>query len=228
MINVTLPEDFANTLIGLSASSFLPNPFQYFFDENKAKEAPDFAQYTFSTTLFLLNSNSFILAVSIAAISYVCLTIIKLTACTRVVYLYFGNLLEEYYWSVPLRIGIQLYLDLGVTALLQFYDFSWSQYGAIANGIPAILILPLFIISPLVLIVFSVKHSHNLIYRTDPKFAKRWGTLCMEFKPNSSSKGLVFYPLYLLRRCLYGISLVYLHPYPQYQLFSFVLLSLLV
>jgi hypothetical protein len=226
MINVTLPVDFANTLRGLSMNSFFINPLDYVFDENKAPRPPDFVET--DSTLFLLNCSSLVLLIGFTALSYVCTVLLSKAPCSRVLRQYFTGLRQEYQWGVLLRIWIQLYLDLGFASLLQFYEFSWSHYGAIANGLVAGLCLTAFIASPIALLVFIKVNYRAMLGRSDTDFNKRWGILFLEFKQSNGHHSLASYPLFLFRRCMFAITLLHLHSYPSLQLLLSVTAALIV
>jgi len=218
-INVTLPEDLANTLQGLSMSSILITPFGYIYDENKAKEAPDFAKNSgYTSTLFLLNANSLVLASCTALLGYFSFSLLSHMPGSEKVRIYFSELRSEYHWSVPLRLWLQLYLDVGVAALLQFDDFSWGQYGVVTNGVAAGLFLCAFVVTPLAVPVFMIMHEKELLKRTDPAFNKRWGTLFMEFRCANDFRVVAFYPYFLIRRCAYAMLLIYCTSSPVFLL----------
>ena len=228
-INVTLPEDLANTLQGLAMSSVFVTPFGYIYDENKAKEAPSFAKdNNYTSTLFLINANSLVLASCAALLAYFFVSLLSHMPGSKVMRNYFSELRSEYHWSVPLRLWLQLYLDVGVAALLQFYDFSWGQYGVVANGVAAGLLLCAFVVTPLAVPVFMQAHEKKLLKRTDSDFNKRWGTLFMEFRSANSFRVVAFYPYFLIRRCVFAILLIYCNSSPLLQLLYSLSASLTV
>jgi len=227
-VNVTLPEDLVNTLKGLELDSLLTTPFGYIYSEKQAKAAPTFTQSSYSSTLFLINANSLVISCSTVILTYLVCSLLSHIPHFQVVRTYFNEVKSDYYWSVPLRLWLQLYLDIGVAAFLQFHDFSWSQYGGATNGAAAGVSLCAFLLTPVAVSLLLVVRAEKALQRTDAAFNKRWGTLFLEFRPMHSFPGIAFYPYFLVRRCLFAVFLVYLHSYPCFQLLFLVTSSIAV
>ena len=229
MINVTLPADLTNTMLGLSMSGLSFNLFGYVYDTEKASPSPAFmVNNGFESSLFLLNANSLVFTSAFLAISYLTVTLLSKLSYFPVLSQYFAHLQGQYEWGVPLRAWILLYLDAGLSSFLQFADYSWTQYGAKENGLLAGLCLCVFLLTPAWVLVQTLRYREKMLSRSDPTFNSRWGTLYNEFKPSPGLHSIAFYSYFLLRRCLYAISLVYLHAYPRLQVFTSLTSSLLV
>ena len=199
------------------------------YDAEKASSSPDYTVNNgFESSLFLLNANSLILTSAFLATSYLTVTLLSKLSCFPVLSQYFAHHQRQYEWGVPLRAWLQLYLDAGLSCLLQFADYSWTQYAAKENGLLAGLCLCTFLLTPVWVLVQSVRYRGKMLSRSDPSFNSRWGTLYNEFKPSPDLHSIAFYSYFLLRRCLYAISLVYLHDYPRFQVFTSLTSSLIV
>lgn len=229
LINVKIPDSFGNTLLGLSVNGFSFNPLSFLYDSGKASAPPSFARSCgFDTSLFLLNSSSLILSFACVLFTFLPILLLsQLSNCPLFSY-YFAHLAGKYHWGIPLSVWLQVYLDAGISGLLQFYDYSWAQYGAKENGVLAGGCLCLFFLTPAFLILFIIRNREKMLNRSDSDFNSRWGALYEEFRVASGLPSIAFYAYFILRRCVYGIVLICLHSYPTFQLFSSLTTSVLV
>lgn len=229
MVNVTLPDQFANSLLGLNVNEFVFNPFDHLYDVNKANKPPTFIAISgFETSLFLLNSSSLVLTSIWIIASYTVVTLLANIISLPTIQYSLAHLQVKYHWEVLLRTWIQLYLDVGVCSLLQFYEYSWSQYGGKENGIVAGTFLAVFFLTPGFIIVFTISNRNLMLSRANSDFNARWGTLYEEFRRTEGLQSIAFYAYFVSRRCLYAVVLVCMHSYPTFQLFSSLTTSLMV
>lgn len=135
-VNVTLPKNVKETLNVLQLENMFTNLFAYVYDEEKGKSPPDFAKNSgYTSKIFLLNANNLVLAVIALFFGYLFFSLFGHIPHFTAIKFYCREYKEEYHWNIPLRLWIQLYLDVGVAGLIQFNDFSWGEYGGVVNGV---------------------------------------------------------------------------------------------
>lgn len=125
---------------------------------------------------------------------------------------YFRIIREKYRWEYPVQWWLQVYMDVGVNASLQFSAIGSFDYEPILllNVLIAVFFLDVFVISPFCVMKLLMHHGN-----------KRISVLYSGLKPGIR----LYFPLYLFRRLVYALVLLLFGNYPAPQAISSALAS---
>jgi len=217
MTKIKLPSDFKSALAALNTGSlFSLSPAASLDVNSTSQQPPDFVQeYGISTTLFLVNMQSFLSTCVAILLSYIPIVLLARVP-NKTISQYFARLVPSLKWGVPLKMWITSYLDLGVYSLLQALNLlqSYKSTKDLANLVAALCFAAGFFATPLLIFLFFQKHHSQLVSRSDPCFTSAWGAFTCEFKPEYT--GIAFYPAFLLRRFMFAITLTLFQEYPSF------------
>ena len=219
LLSLNMPKDVIDTLAGLNSNTFIYSPFSGVFISRAEAAVPSKLQqrYGFSSTLFLANSNSMLLAALGLAISYIIVSGLARFPGFPVISAYFSVIKERYRWGYPVQWWLQVYMDVGINALLQFSTISSFNFDIVLlfNAFLAGIFLLFFIISPFLVMKMLNDHKNTQIARL--------GVLYSGLKPEIR----LYFPLYLFRRLVYALLLLNCSDYPSIQAISSTVIAIL-
>ena len=205
---------------GINFINFVPNVFGYFMDPQDSPNPHEQAEdYGIESNLFLLNASGSIGVLGLAIVGLPFIAI--LAECGfAVTKSKFKSLMKEYKYGVFLRVWVQGYLELAISAMLQVLHLASFSYSVYMSYMFAWLVLLLLVTSPPLITVFLRRRKqeianldqHSLIFQL-------WGSLIYEFRTEADSNAKYFHSAFLGRRLLYSVSLVYLSGLARVQAF---------
>jgi len=222
MTGMPVPNGLMVTLGALNVGTFVPNPFHYILPTNESSQRPpDYAQrYEVDSSLFLLNTGLMMTTAVVLVLGFI--PIYALSKCTTgPLSLYVRRFLPSFKWGIPLRWWIQSYLDISIYSLLEIQQtISHNGLSAVAvsfNFLLSLVLVCLSLATPLISFLFLWKRYRQMATREDEVFNKRWGVLYMEFDQKQNLGGLMYYPLFLTRRLVYALTIIWMSDFPKYQ-----------
>lgn len=224
LTTIPVSDKMVAVLTGLNIDSMVPNPFSYLLSEKEHAQKP--LSYTersgITTALFLLNTGLSMIFAGALVTSFVLLYLLSKVGTAR-----FSHSIEDllglYHWKIPLRWGLQSYLDIGIFSMLQLQQvaYSYSAFSIISldslNIALSSLFCALFLSGFLYIPVLLCKKYHLIRSRKDEEVNQHWGELYLEFDQRRGLRGILFYPYFLFRRLLYACSLIWLYESPRTQ-----------
>jgi len=122
----------------------------------------------------------------------------------------------SFFWSVPIRYVMQIYLSLSISALINFQVQTWGPWEDTLNSWGNILML--FGLGLFCFWVFYVV-TKNYGKLEKPMFNRRFGTLYFNVNINHEFNILITC-VFCLRRIIYALIIVFLNPWPAIQLMA--------
>lgn len=220
MSALEIPEELVDVLNSL-IESIIPDPFKYVrIKHQKCSDLPHFARkYQTKSSVFLSNARVSLGVGVFFLLLYLCIALLCLLpiAWVRV---YCRKRLTVLRWTVSVRWWVQSYLNILVFSCLQLYmaldlDCLEEPYLTVSSVL-SLLGLALGIITPIGYFAFHTMHMKEILTRCDDAFNKRWKELYHNIRPNSYSASF-FILIFLLRRFIYGLSLVCFAVAPKLQ-----------
>ena len=233
MTTMPVPSKLMTTLGALNVGTIVPNPFSYILPANESTQRPpDYAQrYEVDSSLFLLNTGLMMTTAIALLVSFIPIYALSKVS-TGFLIQYLSRLLPSFKWGIPLRWWIQSYLDISIYSLLQIqqvFTHNGLSDGAVSlNFLLSLALACLSLATPLISYIFLWKRYHQMATREDEAFNKRWGVLYMEFDQMAVIEGLMYYPLFLTRRLVYALSIIWLYDYPRTQAIANTAMALAV
>ena len=211
----------------LNQIELIPNIFEYVVDPksypNKHKES---FKYGYESSSFLLNAgeNLSVIGVIILLFPFIWgISKIPLKPIQRK----FSSLLEEYKHGIFMRFWVTAYLEICISAVLQFYNFLARSVFEFIDFLCAVGFGVLLVASPYLIFKFVLKRKREIAMLSEQSaFYKIYGSLFYEFRVTSGSIARYSYIIYILRRLLYSCSLFFLSPFPIVQAIANILISL--
>lgn len=218
---IPLPASLKQQLIGMNIQSIFENPFpEASSGADIDKAPPQFAQdYGFSDCSFLSNAN---IVLASALLNLGSLLIVWVLAKTARVGLHFQKLLEGYRWRNLVMHWILSYLDLSIAAYLQLLQLSFTSGLESLASLLGCFVATFSVIFPFALL-YRCLNDHSCFPSSGP-----WCFLYADLKNNKGWLSSAYYVLFLFRRLLYSLALVFLSSYPLLQSLLFYCHSLLV
>lgn len=228
---IPLPDTLREQLIGLNLLTLISSPISI---QNIAtdidKSLPEFAvDYGFSDSSFLSNAGPVLATVVVDLGVFVVLWLLS-KVCRNSEKVRKG--LEGYHWRNVGMHWILSYLDLSIAAYLQVLrvitiqlSFATAKAGLIS--LFGCLVAALSSIFPFGIAYLCIRdHSHAQAQQFDA--IRSWKFLYEGLKNNNGWVSSAYYPLFLVRRLIHALALIYLSPFPIAQSFIFLSLALLV
>jgi hypothetical protein len=134
---------------------------------------------------------------------------------------HFSKVASEYRWNYFTRFIIQGSVELLVAALVQAFSSTLDPLSTVLSSVALLICLS----APAVFAYFIINNASRV--NDDSELAKRWGTLCEEFKNDRGWKSSSFYVVFLIRRLLYVSLLFTLSAFPLVQVILSAVLSTL-
>ena len=210
-----IPDTLKQMLLSLNMNTpFSSQAADLFAESNDCFTAAAFTNdYSISSVSFFASSNvmlTVILLLSLIHLAARYLSTVRspsISALGRRAYTYFT-------WGVPLRWWIQCYLDLGILGMVQMYNFyipgCFAVPSFLISALVAVTFVGLFVASPVIILVFTIKTYRLMAARTDERFNSRWGLLFLTFKETATAGNLAYYTIFFMRRMVFGVVTVWL------------------
>jgi len=195
---------------------FVPNLLEFVFDPSVSPNTnPIFEDFGFESTLFLLNIGR---ELTIFCFVLLMWPVIWILSKVKIAFIRrkSRSFLEEYQYNVFLRNWIQFYIDLASASLIQVSNKPSSEEAVVFNYCLSIAFGLLVLASPLALFIFNIKNKTK-ITSEDRNFYQNWGALFYEYRCGENFLVSYTYLVFLLKRLLFGLSLVLLGEYPNFQ-----------
>ncbi|OMJ80682.1 hypothetical protein SteCoe_19018 [Stentor coeruleus] len=214
--SISYTKSLTDFFASLNSMSFIPNPFNYIFENsNNYQPYLEARRYGIDTSYFLVNTGplfaNFIFFITLIPIIYLASKIPFGNLALK-----FSNLLLNYRYSFFLRFWMQSYLDMGLMALIQLRSEKNNTEGLINTGFACVAAI-LVVLTPPILIVSGYINYLSRSERNHEEFNKKWGSLFAEFKNNKGWFSTQFYTVFCLRRLFYLLSQIYLNSYSYIQ-----------
>lgn len=211
---IPIPQAIRSLLASLNMQSFISNPFMYWLRNDEGPEVPDFAaSYGYESCLFLANCG---VMICVGVLVMVYCGVVKVLARLPMGLLSF-YLKEQTKGNQLLRYWLQVYMDVTLAAMLQVSKLSFATFNTGLNSCLGLLALTLSALTPFAIAFISLNCSAGA----------DWKVLFEEFSCNST-RGSLFYTVFLFRRLVYSLSLIFAHASPKFQGTVFTAISLTV
>lgn len=151
---------------------------------------------------------------------FITTAIVAITKNCEKIYLFFLGFLSNYRYAYFLRFGIESYLDVYFSSVLNINYLSWDNYVAVYSSISGIIFAIVYSSFP-VIIIWAIHYIRPGIMNGNKVVRKRWGVIFDSlniFRPAS----LYFNIFFLVRRVIYILSIHYIKLYPTAQLSFFL------
>jgi len=130
---------------------------------------------------------------------------------------------KNFLFSFPIRLMLEAYLELCVSAFVNFKNLANHTAGDIfASAFSVFLVIAAVLLPPFLAAICTI-HQYSI---RDPYFKARFGSL-FEGLDTSRSLAVMYYPAFTLRRLLYSWTAVYLVENAMYQVQVFTICSIL-
>ncbi|CAG9327451.1 unnamed protein product [Blepharisma stoltei] len=207
--------------LGAANGNFLPNPFQLYLVKSDPFSDPPhkFVEQNFNTD-FLMNSGQFILAWAIILAGLpISLFLYKL--CPR--FSLIKKIKKLYFFSILLRIGIESFLEITLSAFLQLREFSQPSQDIGYLSLTLSVLIIVYLASTFALIIWQVtlKSKETLNMKMHEQ---HFGTLYEGFKRDSRLK-VSFLIFQNSRRVLFVVFCAFLYDYAIIQMALSLILS---
>ena len=217
MSKIHLPEEFASTLAGLNAQEMVPSLFSL-SNGIPTITPPDYIQeFGLETCVFLSNIVTMVLVV-LGFVVFLGGIMVLFNAKNRKIVDFARRQMKKVKWSAVIEIWLTVYLDLGIFSLLQlkYLPESFSNVYLGISYVLALLFSILYAVTPIVIVVFTYWNINHFTSRTDSKFNTYWGVLYLSFRPSSRVVLYLWFPLFVVRRFVLGVTLVLAEEYPGF------------
>lgn len=217
LLSVDMPQGIVDALAGLNSNELVFSPFKGVVSSNSPAATPtDLPQrYGFTSTLFLSNSSFILLGALGLGLSYPLVSLLAQLTVLPVLAIYFRQIKEKFQWDYPVQWWLQVYMDVGVNALVQFATLRIFDKDPVLLGNAGIagLFLVAFAVSPFLVIRMMGSQRKAPI--------SGLGVLYAGLKPTIR----LYFPLFLFRRLIYAVILVELGDYPALQSISSTIMA---
>ena len=220
MMNFTFTDDVSGFLSGLMSYNFIPNPVQY---TNYTTESPSLqyaVDFGYDSDSILVNDGNTLLMIVLGLLAY---PTYKQLSRTHILVLaqYFRKKHEQLRFSYFVRAWIEMYLEIGIVAVLKALNYDSRNIASVCECILAGTILVILTqisisASPLILSIFLL-HNKKLVLDKDHKFDKAWGEWYGEFRLDKGMLPALYYFFFFTRRLTYILIIFLLHDYPTVQ-----------
>lgn len=224
---VPMPADLRNSLKNVNLLEAVPSPLP---EIGNMQDSPDFASdYGYSSTAFLVNAGAILALFSLNLGSWLAIWLFSRLQSLKTP---FGAVLKGYKWR---NIGMHVivgYLDLAVPAFLQVYkvkttQLSFSSIWLSVSSISGILAAILCVIFPFTLLFLCIRdHFFVKSHTFEPIQAHAY--LYIILKNDKGWLSSAYYSLFLFRRLLYSLALIFLSDFPLIQSLIFAFHSTFV
>ena len=222
MTAINLPADLASMLTAINVNDMFPSPLAYIPQPSNSTgcvDLPGYAsKYGLNSPIFFENAGIMFTAAFSSFFAYFPLYILSRL---RIKWLsnYCQKQLPSFKYTVFLRYWLQSFMDLGLYSVIQLTTMSYclDYPGYMASITAACIVAPLFIISPVALLVFGIYHKEKFALHGNSQFNSEFGAFFMEFKASKSFAISCFYILFMGRRVVYALGIVFLQDYPVLQ-----------
>lgn len=231
MSAIDIPEELVDVLNSL-IESLVPDPFESVkIQHKKCRDLPKFARkYRTNSSVFLSNAGMSLGVGVFFLLLYLCVALLCLLpiAWVRV---YCRKRLKVLRRAVSVRWWVQSYLNILVFSSLQLYvafdlDCLKDPYLDV-NSLLSLLGLALCVITPIAYFVFHTTYLKAILTRCDQTFNQNWSELYHNLRPNSYSASFHVF-IFIMRRFVYGLALVFFSVSPKMQAVLGTFLSFLV
>lgn len=220
---IPLPKQLRSQLMAMNIQSFFESPLPALMNTSQLVDPPpQFAQnYGLTSSNFFSNTGTLLASVmcnlGICALVWV---LSKVSGSS-----WFQKMLDGYRWKNLGMHWILSYLDLSIGAFLQVFEVSARQFSFLSpvvglSSIIGCLAALLSTLLPFVLLYLSMR-DRVYIKTNSLEEIRVWAFLYADFK----SKGLapVYYSIFVLRRLIYALTLIFLSssPFAQSLIFHF-------
>ena len=138
-----------------------------------------------------------------------------------------SRIISSYFWNNFLRFFTEGYLEIFFGAVLNVATFSTAGYGEILSSSVSVIVTILCVFFPLGCFVLLYE-NRKAIQEDNTNLLKKYGTMYSEFKTDRAWYTYHYYSVFLVRRMLFVLGLVFLVDYPEVQCNAFIVLSALV
>ena len=208
---VTLPTNLKAQLINMNVQSYFSNPFSVSVDKEIGEVSPPkFArEYGYESVAFLPNIKvivaSFTVNVGVFLVAWLLSNSRHIGIST-----YFRKVLQGYKWRNLMMHGIQAYLDLCIAAFLQVRCvLSSSTPLAVLNAVLGCAVACLCLALPGMLFYLCRHHSTTIKVQGLTEIPN-WTFLYAGLKADKGKLVCAYYALFVLRRLIHALTLIYL------------------
>lgn len=225
--SIPLPDKVNALMVSLNLQNYIAIPqINGFFVKDLERFPPSFAQkYGFNTASFLFNAFTMLVTVlfNVGCFGSVWL----LAKCKQpLIHRYGEKWLSGYRWR---NFGVQWvlsYLDFSIFAYLCAQQLTFGSPISIIDSVLACIIAAFNCILPFAMLYFTLRYKALIISR-DFEPISSWKFL---YEGQKNSKGCIsclYHPLFVLRRLIYALTLVFLSDFPLIQSVIFMIHSIL-
>lgn len=224
---IPLPEKLKAQMVSMNIQNFFTLP--YFNDVSVIESdntPPAFAQnYGFDSSSFLSNARTLILIMIFNLCSLV--TVWMLSKCRQPrIRAYFIQALAGYRWRNLMMHWELSYLDISIAAYLRVQQPDFGTWMTAIDSISAFIVMALCWILPFVMLHLALLHE-ALITAKDFSTISSWKFLYEGQKNNKGCISILYHFLFIIRRMIYALALVFFSEYPIAQSVIFHLHSLI-
>ena len=216
---ITLPENLKAQLIYMNLQSLFLNPFSGSVEKEIGEVSPPkFArEYGYESGTFLVNAG--VIVASFAVNGGVLLLTWLLSVCRYTgISTYFRKVLQGFRWRNLLIHGIEAYLDLCIAAFLQVRCvLSSSTTLAVLNASLGCAVALLCLGLPCLLLYLSCIHSTIIQVQGLAEIPTNWTFLYAGLKADKGKFVCAYYALFVGRRLIYALTLIYLDRFALLQ-----------
>jgi hypothetical protein len=224
LLKITMPPRTLGASKAFSTFNFIPNLFKLFLDKKGPEIESLYTENDIETVQFLINSGKILTILCIFLTSYLILKIIhqgayflnresKLTKMLSIV-------INQFEWNGFTRLYFQTYADLSFYSMLNISYFALNNIELQIDFMISCIFGILAFISPFLLLMAILKYSSRI---DNPDFKRKFSSIFEGYKP--SDVKLIYNVIFLARRFLNAICIVFLGSSPEFQILVMSIIS---
>lgn len=185
-----------------------------------------FTENGIETPLFLLNGASILLSMMSYIGLFVASLIISKISCCDYVRTKFAMIASSFIFNNLLRFMTEGYLEIAFGSILNVYSLRYSTTVELTSFVMSAVFALVCVLFPFMSFALIYDNRKNLT--KNEVYVKRYGTLFCHLKDDGCWYTLQFYPIFLVRRLAFVLSLIVLEGVPEVQCNVFIFSSLCV
>ena len=194
------------------APDFIPNVGEWIYSDNSKPNPYRWNNYGFTSSLFLLSAGHMLFCALVFTGLFVCIFIVSVLFRTTSYRWSIQKKLKKFSWSHSIRFWLEVYVFVAAAALISLQQIPLlgsADFAGILNFCLGALFALLTLATPLGLALLLHQNKQR-IFSSDQSFNRSIRTLLEEFREEPGVSGLMYHPLFCLRRLVLVVGLFYL------------------